>query len=193
MLDNWQGEAIKQIYGNSIINKQGITIDEVERFYIQSEVYQNAIETPDMIVPYQNNHSIQKPTNEASDVNLNTSQVTYQLMNALNLNSYYKIIDSRDILWNNAYLRYAAKQSDCSNRIEYQRIDENTGRPFDNWFYESGYIYKDKIPSYINSSYNFLHTLDYIMNRCKMIDFMINVVKEQRNNINKYKTLHPQQ
>ena len=79
MLDNWQGEAIKQIYGNSIINKQGITIDEVERFYIQSEVYQNAIETPDMIVPYQNNHSIQKPTNEASDINLNTSQVTYQL------------------------------------------------------------------------------------------------------------------
>lgn len=193
MLDNWQGEAIKQIYGNSIINKQGITINEIERFYIQSEVYQNAIETPDMIVPYQNNHAIQKPTNEASDINLNTSQVSYQLMNALSLNSYYKIIDSRDILWNNAYLRYAAKQSDCSNKIEYQRIDETTGRPFNNSYYETGYIYKDKIPSYINSSYNFLHVLDYIMNRCKMVDFMINVVKEQRTNINKYKTLNPQE
>ena len=192
MLDNWQGEAIKQIYGNSIINKQGITIDEVERFYIQSEVYQNAIEISDKIVPYQNNHSIQKPTNEASDNNINTAQVTYQLMNALNLNSYYKTIDSRDILWNNAYLRYAIKQSDCSKRIEYQRINEDTGRPFDNLFYESSYIYKDKIPSYINSSYNLFHTLDYIMNRCKMINFMVNVVKEQRLNINKYKTLHPE-
>ncbi len=193
MLENWQSEAIKQIYGNSIINKQGITSSEVEKFYIQSEIYQNAVQIPDKLIPYYNNHAIQKPTNEASDVNLNTAQVTYQLMNALNLTSYYKIIDGRDIIWNNAYLRYTAKQSDCSNNIEYQRINEETGRPFPNSYYESGYIYKDKIPAYINSSYNLFHTLDYIMNKCKMVDFMINVVKEQRLSMNKYNTNHPKQ
>lgn len=190
MINNWQGEAIKQIYGNSIINKQGISAEEIEKYYIKSDIYQNAIEVPDILSPYGGSHAISKPTNEASDLKYNTSKVTYNLMSPMNLNSYYKIINAKDIIWNNAYLKYAVKQGDCKEPIRYQRIDENTGQPYMTTYEQSAYEYIYTIPSYIQTSYNLIHVLDYIFNRTKMVNFLVNVVKEQRNTINKYNTLH---
>ena len=186
MLSSWQGAAIQQIYGNQLINYPNASIDNIERYYLNSSIYDNSIETPETLTPYNGNHSIVKPTIGVGTFNDNSSKVTGRFYEG-NLYSYYKIVNEKDITWDNAYLRYVARQSNSIKQpLAYNKVDPTTGKRFGQTYYAYDFIYEDQIPTYINYSYQLVQTLDYLIDKTKMISFMVDVVKEQRNALNMY-------
>lgn len=207
-MELWQANAIKQIYGNSSLNNT-FSISDVENYYLKSNIYKNATEIPDIVVPlgyqyvytddnddeqigYAFSHAIKNPV--STNPNIVVSSVSDDYYKGMS--SYYKLLDSKDIDWDNAYLRYSHQLTDsvdnleCSKPISYEKIDITTGKPYHNTYTNSAYIYIHKIPSYINSTYEFCQVLDYINNRLKAVRFMVEIVKEQKATIEQYKSLH---
>lgn len=197
-LSNYQSNAIKQIYGDGIINQSHVSNTEVENYYKYNSNYNNSIESPDLLSIVSSYHGFSPYPLTVSRI----ETIGEDMMNRIGLPqtvvdshlAYFKLLNEKDIDWENAYLRYSGNYQTCDpeNPIEYKElstilnddivelksIDKSTGNE---------YLFKRGISSYINSSYELLNVIDYLLSRIKTLYFMYNVVKNQSIAMNNYK------
>lgn len=187
----WKLNSIKSIYGDNILKQSKPSELDIENYYVNSLIYKDSIFVGDSLNPLNGNHSFTNPTTEASE-NQNNAKISKDIYDKMY--SYYKIVNSKDIDWGNAYLYYATKQDDSIYKhFSYQKINPDTGKVYPISYICSTYIYDRPITSNINNSYELINTLDYVMNRLNAVRFMVNVVLDQRDEINRYNSIHNQQ
>ena len=182
----WKINAIKNIYGDALMKNSNVPESDIEKYYVNSLIYKNVVELPVAVVGKDGSHAITNPTTEASSVQ-DTAKVSQEYNR--NILSYYKVIQSKDIDWGNAYLQYASSQSKMEGGFEYQKINSETGKPFDNTELCTSYAISDNLTNTISTSYDMINTINYVMNKLQATWFMVNVVKDQREQLSIFNSM----
>lgn len=182
----WRIHAIKKIYGDDLMKNSNISESEIEKYYVNSLMYKDSIEMPNTVVGKDGKHGIKNPTTEASNIQ-DTAKVSQEYNKSIM--SYYKVMQSKDINWGNAYLQYANNQSKMEGGFTYQRIDQTTGKPFDVLYICYSYSVSDNLIDRISTSYDMINSLNYVMNKIKATWFMVNVVKDQREKLSIFNSM----
>lgn len=195
-LSNYQANAIKQIYGDKIINNKYTTVSQVENFY-NDDNYVNAIELGDQMRIYSSYHGFTKyPLTAARTEDLGADVISRIGISQSIIDShasYFKLLNDKDIDWDNAYLRYSNKYQKSypelpinyielipelvNGKIQLNKIEHTT----------SDFLFERGITSYINNSYELMNTLDYLLRRIDALYFLFREVKKQHIAISNYK------
>lgn len=187
-----QKHSICDIYGNQKY------IDNAENFYQNHNVILGGIEIGDKLSTVNNIHNIQgsyvdyesdiyfkKPNEYPNDFEYTPLM---SIPETLYINNNHKLISSKDIDYENAYLKYAANQiSEYKNPISYtdMYMDENTHELVINSYTTSSYIFDREITPYINNTYDLINIVDYLFNRVNCFYFLLGYVKKQNNLLTK--------
>lgn len=182
----WKINAIKNIYGTELMKNSNVPESDIEKYYVNSLIYKNAIEVPIAVVGKDGKHAIKNPTTEASNVQ-DTAKVS-QVYNR-DILSYYKVVQSKDIDWGNAYLQYATGQSKMEGGFNYQKINSATGKPYEIEYFCNSYSIPDNVKNTVSTSYDMINALNYVMNKLKATWFMVNVVKDQREQLSIFNSM----
>lgn len=198
-LENYQSNVIKQIYGDDVINQNNVSVNEVENYYQFNAQYNDCIESPDLLTIVSSYHgftenSLSGIRNESVPAeNINKIGIPSTVVN--NHLAYFKLLNDKDIDWENAYLRYSGNFQTCDPEkpIEYLEFTAQTGE--DNMVHLTStkkttgndYIFDRGLCSYINNTYDLMNIIDYLFIRLKALKFLFNVVKEQHTNMSIYR------
>lgn len=203
-LPDYKSNIIKQIYGNEIFNNSQATNTEVENYYKYNSNFNNCIEFPDTLSIVASYHGFTpypltvNRTESLSDENM--SKIGFPITIVNSHLAYFKLMNEKDIDWENAYLRYSGNYQTCDPEkpIEYKEIiaelDENDKMVLTKHERNTGdqFLFKRGLCSYINNSYELLNIIDYLLLRIQALWFMIGVIKDQNINISMYRDFNSQ-
>lgn len=179
--------SILDIY-NGTNNNQ--SLETAANYYIHHNTIPDGVILADKVVPVNNMHKISGAYYYYENNLYNTTSYEFipLLINQETSVAYhnnYKLISSKDIDYENAYLKYANQTHDYNKPIEYYELvsqETNSGmKTVPVLRTNSTYTFDRQITPYINNSYDLLNTVDYLCNRIKALYFLIGVIKEQRN------------
>lgn len=188
-MEKYQGNAIKAIYAPQYDNDKSITTKSLENYYkFEHSVNENAIEIPDVLTSKNGYHSFSKNANTTNSSFTDTARVDKTVYD--DYVSYYKILNEKDIYWDNAYLRYTQCQNvDYDKPIKYLTIDPNTGK-FTVENTEDAYVFDRNIinnSSKIKHTYELLNIIDYLLSRMQALYFELSIVKQQKEQLDEYR------
>jgi len=203
-LQDYKSNIIKQIYGNDILNNSQTTNTEIENYYKYNSNFNNCVEFPDLLSIVASYHGFTPyPLTVARTESLNEENISKIGLPITIVNShlaYFKLMNEKDIDWENAYLRYSGNYQTCNPEkpIEYKEIiaelDENNEMQLIKNDKDTGeqFLFKRGLCSYINNSYELLNIIDYLLLRIQALWYMIGVIKDQNINISMYKDFENQ-
>lgn len=196
-LTKYQANAIKEIHGDDLISNSN-SISEIEHYYENNSNYNNVIESPDLLTMYSSYHGLTpKPLTSKRLDTLNED-----IINRIGIAqyiydryiSYFKVLNEKDLDWENSYLKYTYNQLDLSTSQDYVELntvydeannkvnliatEKNTGDEFK--------FVRGLTPN-INNTYDLLNTIDYLLNKIRFLYFMYNVIKNQYINVSNYR------
>ena len=187
--DKYQLNSILDIYGG---NENNQTIESVAQYYINHNSIPNGVELSDRIVPVGGIHAISNTyyyveNNDYDGKGENQKyRKFYPLLSSYNTNyieNNYKLISAKDIDFENAYLKYAQPSYDYDEPITYHHlsIDNQGNLQVEECNTGDAYSFNRGISQYINNTYDLLNIVDYLLNRVNCLNFLIEIVKEQKN------------
>ena len=196
-ISNYQSNVIKQVYGNEIINQSHVSSTEVENYYKYNAHYNNSIESPDLLTNVASYHGFSpypltfERTELLDEEQISKIRIPQDIVDSHS--AYFKILNEKDIDWENAYLKYSGDYQTCEpeKKIEYVELSTTlngdkiqlNSTPKEN----NEYLFKRGITSYVNSTYELLNIIDYLLARIKALYFLYDVVKNQSIVMNNYK------
>lgn len=192
-IKEYQGNIIKSIYYKDILNNDNVSKEDMYDYYTNDIISGNAVELPDKISTQSSYHAF---TNKYL-TEMTSSMHSYSRFTTDEITPYdhnYKLMDSRDIDWDSAYLRYAYKDSDMNKSFEYNKLTIETS---DTGVHNlkrlktlnQSYIYNHEVYNDINNTYELLSNLDYLCQKMQALYFQINIIKEQRDVIAAFEAL----
>ena len=89
----------------------------------------------------------------------------------------------QNIDFENAYLKYAKPSYNYDEPISYYDLSLDDNGKLVVKECNTGYTYSFNrdISPYINNSYDLLNIVDYLLNRVNCLNFLIEIIKEQKN------------
>jgi len=196
-IDKYKANAIKAIYWEDPDDNTNISTNEIYDYYVNDILSENAIEVPDRITNQENVHQLSKNHAHDDDYSSLVGDVITSLVSTKEEHdkhsSYYKILDSRDIDWDNALLKYSEEYNENSNElnggkkprlvdpIQYKKltIDEINSKIVIENDTTSDYVLDHGIYKRINSTHELLAIIDYLLLRVKALYFELDKVKIQ--------------
>lgn len=205
--DTWQLNSILDLY-NGKENYQ--TVNTAKDYYINHNSIPNGVVLSNKITPINGVHKISnayyyydnndydtkndtsKPYNnyypllttyDVIDYQLSEEsqdQPTYQYYKYYPENNY-KILSAKDIDFENAYLKYANQTHDYHAPIEYYELSVKDNKIYTYERINDSYIFDREISPYVNNTYDLLNIVDYLCNRINCLNFLLEVIKEQKN------------
>jgi len=188
--DKYQLNSILDIYGGRENNQ---TVNSAAQYYINHNSILNGVELSDKIIPINGIHKISNSYYYVEDNDYDSNMGSNNLFNKFYpiLSTYdtnynennYKLMSAKDIDFENAYLKYAQPSYDYDEPISYYQlsIDENSNLEIEECTTGYTYSFGRGVTSYINHTYDLLNTIDYLLNRVNCLNFLISVIKEQKN------------
>lgn len=182
-MEKYQKNAIKSIYGNGTLDNL-LTVSDaaIKNFYEYTHrINSNGIEVTDKICTVNSYHGFSSYT-----VNVNDDAEIYPLISYNNYKYLYKLLNAKDIDWDNAYLRYLSVQDydqPYNEAFSYSIINPETGKVFDTTYFCYDYVFDKYLcnNSYtINSTYELLNIIDYLFTRYNTLKFALKNVLSQR-------------
>ena len=188
----YQSNVIKQIYGDKFINNKYTTTTDVEYYYQYNSKYNNCIEVPDLLTIVSSYHGFTSYplfVDRATCLPQDISKIRFPESIYKEHSAYFKLVNDKDIDWDNAYLRYSGDYQTCNPEqpIEYsefvvQKGNDNNIQLITNDKTSNEYIFSRGLCSYINNTYELMNIIDYLFIRLKTLKFLFNVVKESLQN-----------
>ena len=197
---DYQINTIKEVYGNYINDQKYVTKSEILNYYNYNSNFKNCIESPDLLTIVSSYHGFTDyPLTVNRNENISNKDISKIRISEEIIKShlsYFKIINEKDIDWENAYLKYSGNyQTDelerpieykqlianlnSDNKYELDAIDKNTF---------NSYLFTRGLPSYIANTYDIFNIIDYLFVKLNALKFLLKVVKEQHENVATYKT-----
>lgn len=185
-ISSYNIEAIKSIYKDDTPDNSNN--DYIEENYLNNHIYFNAFQVPDKIVGLNGVHTFSR--NRSNGEIGSHSSINSSIMNKHMPYAYNQILLSKDIDWDNAYLRYMDTSSIKSNQPftyhllndEGKTIQENVKEEYEQWTEDEG---EKQFPSqYIKSTNDLMNVLDYLFDRYNRLHTLMNIVTTQNEIIN---------
>ena len=190
--EKYQLNTILDVYGGWDNNQ---TLNSAFQYYINHNNMPNSIQLSDKIIPVNGIHAISNtyyyyPNNQYDTPpgrNDDAYSYFYPMLSCKYddniIDNNYKLISAKDIDFENAYLKYAHPSYDYDAPISYYDLNvDETGKLIVTEC-NTGYTYSfnRSITPYINNSYDLLNIIDYLLNRVNCLNFLIEIIKEQKN------------
>lgn len=192
-IKEYQGNIIKSVYYRDISNNDHVTKEDMYDYYTNDIISGNAVEVPDKIATQSLTHAFtHKYLTE-----MTSSMHSYARFTTDEIKPYehnYKLMDSRDVDWDSAYLRYAYKDSVMNKSFDYNKLSIDTTNNESPELkrvktLNDSYIYNHEVYNDINNTYELLSNLDYLCQKMQALYFQINIIKEQRDVIAAFEAL----
>ena len=191
--DKYQLNTILDIYGGRDNNQ---TTYNAFQYYINHNNLPNSVQLSDRVIPVNGMHAITNtyyyfPGNNYGDElggNSDSPYCYFYPILSYNfednvINNNYKLISAKDIDFENAYLKYAKPSYNYDDPISYYDLSLDDNGKLVVKECNTGYTYSFNrdISPYINNSYDLLNIVDYLLNRVNCLNFLIEIIKEQKN------------
>ena len=188
-LDTWQLNSILDLYGGK---DNGQNINTAKEYYINHNSIKNGVVLSDKMTPVNGMHKISNAyyyyDNNDYHINDPNSNKPYSKFYPILLNdennyveNNYKILSGKDIDFENAYLKYANQTHDYHSPIQYHELSITNGVLHAEEKTNEDYIFDREIIPYVNNTYDLLNIVDYLCNRVNCLNFLLDVIKEQKN------------
>lgn len=203
-LADYQINSIKKIYGNnSWIDNNIVNNSDVINFYEKNYNFDKSVELPDKMCAQGGNHALTKyPLKQQRLASLDDSlsyQISYIAISANVIKdtlSYYKLINSKDVNWENAYLPALShiqklEIGDVSYiDIQIKNIDNAETIELDNKTKKTvNFTFGKQIKNGVSNTYELLNIIDYLLYKINAIYFMLNIVKNQYITVSEYEDI----
>jgi len=182
--DQYQLNSILDIYDGY---KNNQTTNSALQYYIDHNSIPNGIILSDKVRPVHGMHQISYTHYYSDDNQYDYALDFYPLLLSAHIPTYvinnYKLISAKDIDFENAYLKYAQPSYDYDEPISYYdlTIDNNGKLNTTECTTGTTYSFNRAITPYINNTYDLLNIVDYLLNRVNCLNFLLEIIKEQKN------------
>ena len=186
--ETWQLNSILDLYEGKNNNQ---TVNTAKNYYINHNSIKNGVILSDKMTPVNGMHKISNAyyyyDNNDYLIDDPYSNKPYSKFYPILLNdpdnyveNNYKILSGKDIDFENAYLKYANQTHDYHAPLEYYELSINDGKIQHKEIINEDYIFDREITPYINNTYDLLNIVDYLCNRINCLNFLLDVIKEQK-------------
>lgn len=212
-LSNYQANIIRTIYGHGtyIENEDFVTNKEVLDFYQKNMNFNNSIEIPSNMKVMCKGHALSKYSLEGERQEIYVNEVDDNEDNLSNLDNinnrieihpdivsenkhYYKLLNEKEINWENAYLPNLHFEGFDLNNIDYKEFEidkSNINNPILNVTSAptKSYHFDNNLPNNINNTYDLIQIINYLLLRIKALKFLLRTIVKQKNTIQEYNKL----